>query len=203
MNSQEIEVKFYLTDPSGLRRQLERSGAALLSDRVHETNLRFDTADASLSQQRKVLRLRQDQKVRITYKGPTETDQQVAVRSEIEFEVSDFDAARALLESLGYSVSIMYEKYRTTFLLDDAHITLDEMPYGNFTEIEAPDADTIQRLAAQFGLDWNARITASYLELFHRVRDWRGLKVSNLNFDEFAGLIIRAEDMEVKPADQT
>lgn len=41
-----------------------------------------------------------------------------------------------LLQELGYVVSEVYEKYRTTYKLNVLQITLDEMPYGMFVEIE-------------------------------------------------------------------
>ena len=55
-----------------------------------------------------------------------------------KFEVSSFDNAKALLEALGYRVSVMYEKYRTTYDWGGCEVTLDEMPYGDFAEIEGP-----------------------------------------------------------------
>ena len=60
-------------------------------------------------------------------------------RTEIEFGVDDFAKAKQFLEHLGYQSILVYEKYRTTYELDHAHIMLDELPYGNFIEIEGED----------------------------------------------------------------
>ncbi len=204
MNNQEkeIEAKFYLSDQNGLRERLEQAGAALAKPRVLEINLRFDTPGKALSSRGQVLRLRQDAAVRMTYKGPAEAGQSVAVRREIEFEVSDREAAKDLLEALGYEVMVMYEKYRTTYHYGGAEITLDEMPYGNFCEIEAPDAETVHTLADRFQLEWGARINASYLDLFGRLKTSRQLTARHLSFAELSGQTYSPEDMGVKVSDR-
>src|SRR3990172_1232689 len=138
MKGTELEIKLYLNDLPAFRQRLEALGAKLVQLRVHEVNLRFDTPEGSLTRSLQVLRLRQDTAARLTYKGPGEDTGGVRARRELEFTVSDFEAARALLEALGYQVSLMYEKYRTTYDLDGVYVTLDEMPYGDFAEIEGP-----------------------------------------------------------------
>ena len=138
---------------------MRRIGAVLERERTHEVNYRFDTPEMTLSRQHRVLRLRQDNASILTYKGPSRTHDGVSVREEIEFEVSDFTAARQLLEAIGYQESVRYEKWRTIYVLDDLEITLDEMPFGNFTEIEGGDPLAIQHTASKLALDWSTRIT--------------------------------------------
>lgn len=199
---QEIEVKFPLRDLAALAGRLEALGARLVVPRVLETNLRFDTPDRSLTAARRVLRLRQDNNAVMTYKGPAALGEEVSDRQEIEFQVSDFAAARHLLEALGYEVSVMYEKYRTTYALAELVITLDEMPFGCFAEIEGPDAANIRAAAAALDLDWDARSTASYLGLFNLLQVGRGLSAQNLSFAEFDGVQVSMEDMGLRYADQ-
>ena len=95
----------------------------------------------------------------------------------------------------------MYEKYRTTYQLDVVEVALDEMPYGNFLEIEGPDPASIQVAAAVLGINWDARCSESYLVIFQRLVQKRNLKMENLSFHDFEGLTITAEDLELKPAD--
>ncbi len=200
-NDTEVEAKFYLGDPDGLRRRLEALGAVLAHPRVHEVNLRFDLPDGSLTRERRVLRLRRDSRAVLTFKGPTQPGAEVAVRQEIESEVADFDACRRLLEALGYQVSVMYEKFRTTYRLEEMEIVLDELPYGAFCEIEAADGDSIHRLAGQLGLDWAARITMSYLALFDQLKRARGWAIRDLSFDNLRGLTFSPEDLGSRRAD--
>ena len=182
-DNQEQEAKFYIANLPALQEKLLALGAHLKQDRVFESNLRFDLADASLTGKRQVLRLRQDERARLTFKGPAEAGAEVSSRPEIEFEVSSFNNAKALLEALGYRVSVMYEKYRTTYELGGCEVTLDEMPYGDFAEIEGPGAAVIRTVANTLGLRWATRSGESYLMLFSRLRQ-AGLTAQNLSFRE-------------------
>jgi adenylate cyclase, class 2 len=202
MENQEIEVKFYLSNLSAFAERVEKAGSHLESARVHETNLRFDFPDRSLSAGKRVLRLRQDEQSIVTYKGPARPEQGVTVREEIEFTVSDFTRTRQLLEALGYQVIVMYEKYRTTWGLEGVHITLDEMPYGNFSEIEGPSVEAVRAVADRLHLHWDARINASYLELFSQFKTSRKMEMENLSFAEFEGLTCIPQDLGVIPGDQ-
>ena len=198
---QEMEVKFYVRSLAKLEERLKASGAECVQPRVEEINLRFDTVDGSLAAIHSVLRLRQDEKVRLTYKGERRDVGGANTRTEIEFEAGDFDAAKAFLEALGYRVVTVYEKYRQTYDLEGMHVTLDELPYGSFCEIEGSDPTRIYNLARRLGLNWEVRISASYLELFERLKAGRAPMAKNLVFSELVGLKIRPIDLGVEPAD--
>ena len=49
-------------------------------------------------------------------------------------------------------------------------VMLDELPYGNFVEIEGETVESIHGLADQLGLNWDAAIATSYNALFDRAR---------------------------------
>lgn len=200
-SEQETEVKFYVRDLAAVTLRLEASSAKKSIERVRETNLRFDTSDGALARGRQVLRLRQDFNAVMTFKGPAQPGEEVSTRQEIEFQVSNFTAAQHLLEALGYQVAIVYEKYRTTYRLDELTIVLDEMPFGSFIEIEGPDAPTIRKAAEAIGLDWEARSVASYLALFNTLKDSRHLQAQNLTFNELAGVQVSPSDLGLRYAD--
>ncbi len=200
-NNQEQEVKFYVTSLAGLQEKLRQAGARLKQGRVFEANLRFDTPSGELSRAARVLRLRRDERVRLTYKGPSDYGQGISDRKEIEFEASSFENAQAFLEALGYVVSVRYEKYRTTYLLGAAEVTLDELPYGDFAEIEAPGVEAIQGAAASLGLNWAARCAESYLALFGRLVGGQKLSARHLTFEEVQKKF-PPEAFGYKPADK-
>jgi adenylate cyclase class 2 len=199
---EEREVKFFLQDLEGMRERLLAAGGVIAHVRVFESNARFDTPDGQLTAARRVLRLRQDARVRLTYKSPAPGDESISVRQELEVTVSDYNEMHAILSALGYMVSILYEKYRTTYQFNGVEIVLDEMPYGNFMEIEGPDAGSIREAAEQLGLNWEARCTVNYLVLFDRLRS-RGLSAEHLTFDLLAGRTFKAEDFDLKPGDRS
>jgi adenylate cyclase class 2 len=155
-----------------------------------------------LTRQGRALRLRHDIIDRLTYKGPGFSQEGVHARQEIEFTVSSFQAASDFLQALGYQVSLMYEKYRTTYQLEDMEITLDEMPYGNFIEIEGPVPADIQDASHRLDLDWEQRILAAYTVLFERLKQRLNLPFRDLIFENFRDLKITPEDMDVLPADK-
>lgn len=201
MKEQELEVKLFLKNLSAVEARLKSLGASQVQARLHEHNLRFDTPDAALTRNKCVLRLRQDAGAYITYKGPALPGQEVAIRQEIEFAVSDYSAARKVLESIGFSISVIYEKYRTTYELDNVKITLDEMPFGDFVEIEGPDASAIHAMTQKLGLNWAARCTESYLEIFGRLKRTKGLTFRDLTFVNFHNLPVSAEELNLQYAD--
>ena len=73
-----------------LQAKLQALGAHLKQARVFESNLRFDLPDASLAGKRQVLRLRQDERARMTFKGPMEAGAEVSSRPEIEVRSEQF-----------------------------------------------------------------------------------------------------------------
>jgi adenylate cyclase, class 2 len=200
-SDQELEVKFYLSKRMEMEAKLNALGQ-LSAPRVHEINLRLDTAKLSLLASGKLLRLRQDSRARVTYKGPGSEEGGVRLRQELEFTVSDFDTARALFEALGYQVYMMYEKYRTTYQLGNVEVALDEMPTGDFLEIEGPDSESIRNAAQQLELTWETRILDSYTVLFTRTRAQMGFDFRDLSFENFKGMSITPQVMGIMIADQ-
>ena len=197
----EVEVKFYLTDMNAFEKRVRSIGAALVRPRTREVNYRFDTPEMHLTREHRMLRLRQDNSVILTYKGPTQVIDGVSIRPEIELEVNDFAAASDLLEALGFCLSLKYEKWRTIYQYGDLEITLDEMPFGNFTEIEGGDSVEIQKTAAHLALDWNTGITDSYLLLFDHLKSTRGLTINDLTFETLRSITVSPSDLGVKAAD--
>ena len=194
---QELEVKFYVKNLLPFEQKLKQLNATLIQPRTHEINLRFDTPDQSLSRSYQVLRLRQDQEARLTYKGPGEILEGVRIRREIEFSVSDFKSAQSFLEALGYQVIFMYEKYRSVYDFNDMLVMLDEMPVGYFLELEGSNSEMILSTSQILGLRWETRILDSYTVLFDRVRQSCGLNIRDLSFDNFRGIEIKPEMMDL------
>ncbi len=197
----ETEVKFYVRDLERVKSRLEELNARLVQERVLETNIRFDLPGAPLRAEGKVLRLRRDASIKLTYKSASTNEQGVLSREEIEFDVEDFDKAKRFLEALGYQKLVYYEKYRTTYKLNDSFVMLDELPYGNFVEIEAGTVDVIRAVADQLHLKWETAIGTSYNALLDRARKHLNLAFEDLSFAEFRGIPVEAAHLEVRAAD--
>ncbi|MCB9135339.1 MAG: class IV adenylate cyclase [Anaerolineales bacterium] len=197
----ELEVKFLISDPGAFTERLRILGAQLEKPRIHETNLRFDTPTLALRDSYQVLRLRQDAKMRVTYKGPGVLQDGVRARQEIEFEVDNFKAAKALFEALGYEVSFIYEKFRTTYHYETVEIVFDETPIGTFAEIEGPKPEAIQVAARALSLNWDARINDSYVYLFEKAQRTLGLSFRDLTFENFQNIAVSPDALGVQFGD--
>ena len=200
-NGHETEAKFYVRDLNRVKARLEKLNAHVFQERVLETNIRFDLPGAPLRAEGRVLRLRRDTDARLTYKSASKKEQGVLSQEEIEFVVDDFEKAKRFLEALGYQKLVYYEKYRTTYEWNDALIMLDELPYGDFVEIEGETIQTIGAIASQVGLQWDAAIGTSYTILFERVRKTRNVSMQDLSFAEFDGISVEAAHLGVQAAD--
>ena len=197
----EIEAKFYVRDLKKIESRIQQLGARLIQLRVLETNLRFDLPDGGLRSRGQVLRLRRDTEAKLTYKGSSTNEQGVSNRTEIEFTVGDFKQAKLFLEALGYQEILQYDKYRTTYEFQNCHMMLDELPYGNFVEIEGEDADSIRAAAEKLKLEMQAAISESYSVLFERIRRILVLNFTDLTFENFSGIRVLPEHLQAQPAD--
>lgn len=192
----EVEVKFLVDDLTDVRQRLLAAGAEVVRPRTYERNLRLDTEDEMLLQRWQLLRLRQDTAVTLTFKGPTASQQgsEVKVREELEVQLDDFDTAVTLFQRLGFHPTQIYEKYRETFSLNAVEVLLDELPFGDFVEIEGEE-QAIKQTAAQLGLDWSRRVTTNYLALMEQLRAHHNLPFRDLTFDNFAGQSVSIADV--------
>jgi len=190
MRHEEIEVKFLSEDLVIMRQRLLALGATLATPRTYEENLLFDTPDAQFRRQGRVLRLRRDQRYRLTYKEPPiQHNSDFKVMQEYEVEVSDFDQAHTILTKLGFVLALRFEKYRETFTYQEAEIVLDEVPFGTFMEIEGP-RETIRALATALEVDFDTRLVSSYVDIFDAVCSTYKLPVTDITFEAFRSLTV-------------
>jgi adenylate cyclase class 2 len=177
----EIEAKFWVPELEAFRARVLGAGGRVVAPRQLEHNERFDTPDGRLRRGGEVLRLRRDQHQTLTFKRALASPE---IRTEIEIEVDDLDAARSLLLALGFVPIFVYEKFRQVLALDDTLVMLDELPFGSFVEIEGPSLAAIGRAAAHLGLDWTRRVTRSYLSIFEALRLRLELAPENATFGD-------------------
>ncbi len=188
----EIEVKFHLPEIRPIRDRLLAMGA-IHSGRVFETNIRFEDASKTLRKRGILLRLRKDDRIRLTFKSnPSRPDTQFKVHRELEVEVGDFDACHSILEGIGFHPEQAYEKWRETFVLNNTKVLIDTMPFGVFLEIEG-EKSHIRGMADRLGLHWEKRILLNYLEIFEIVQREEGLSFTDITFENFKTI-----DLDIK-----
>jgi adenylate cyclase class 2 len=193
-------VKLYVPYLEIVQTRLERIGGKLAAPRVYERNVRYENADSTLREKGIVLRLRQDTRARLTYKEEGAVEQGISSRYEAEVEVGDFATMETILGKLGYHRHLIYEKYRTTYTLDGAEIVLDELPYGNFIEIEG-DRETIEKIISRLELTEAKRFPAGYAVLFENVCRNLDLQIHDLTFANFSGIDVPQSAFEPPPVE--
>ncbi len=190
MNQLEIEVKFCITGFDAIRNDLKTWGHCI-QPQVLETNICLDDANQRIRNEGGLLRLRQDEHHTLTLKLPpaahSKALEDFKVFSEFEVRVSDIDAMQRILRHLGYQPQQVYEKKREIFQCDGIQCCLDQMPFGNFLELEgAPEK--IMAMARQLGLDWRNRILSNYLAMFAQLKQHLNLPFNDITFFNFAGI---------------
>jgi adenylate cyclase class 2 len=190
--SLEQEVKFFLESPALIRKRLIEIGMEPCQARLHETNIRFDASDGRLTRQGKVLRLREASKTILTYKQPEEardaTPPSPARRHlETEIIVEDLEKTAHLLEGLGFRPIVRYEKYREVFRRKSTLAMFDQLPYGDFLELEGPDLAELRRTSEQLGLEWESALQASYMGIFLTLKKTYRLNFLESSFANFTG----------------
>ncbi len=201
MDYQEKEIKLCIRDLPALEARLRISGADLVRERTLESNFRLDTPEKSLKKGGRLLRIRKDDKVWVAYKDRGHVEEGVVTRREIEFVASDLETVMQFFKALGYGVVAFYEKYRTVYHFGDVEVALDELPYGDFMEIEAPNNILIEGVVQMLGLDWSKRINTNYLGLLENAKKSAGLTFKELTFENFAAVEISELDLGVEHAD--
>jgi adenylate cyclase class 2 len=190
----EIEVKLRIDDLAAIEKRLRDLGAEGKSERIYERNVRYEDSGETLTPAGRVLRLRQDTRARLTYKEPGENQHTGGVlsRTELEVTVSDFETTDLLLQKIGFHPAWVYEKYRTTYEYLGCEVVLDEMPFGKFVEVEGESTD-IDNVLSTLDLARLPKITASYSDLFFRVKEKMRLKFRDLTFENFKGITVPRE----------
>jgi adenylate cyclase class 2 len=162
-DNKEIEIKFKVSGISRLREKLGKLGAKNLG-RVFERTIRFDTPEKDLEKSNKYVRVRTGFKNVITFKQKLAGDTKFKVRREIEFKIEDPEKMGEILEGLGFTKKLIMEKYREKWQLPKVEVVIDELPFGNFMEIEAGEKE-ITETAEKLGLKLSEGLTQSYWEL--------------------------------------
>ena len=143
----EIEKKYRLTakQRDEILLRLPQIGAKRSGEEFEENTL---YAGDGLDPQHSVLRLRRvGKRAILTYKERFPTRSDIKQQREDETAVADAEAMELILDALGFTPALVYEKRRETWKLGKTEIVLDELPFGLFMEIEGDEAgiDEVER----------------------------------------------------------
>lgn len=132
----EIEKKYRLNfgQKQFVLNALEEVGAEFVGADFEENSLYHG---GILIETNAVLRVRKTQdKTILTYKKRIQNEFSIKQQIEYETEVSNAEELTNIIESLGFVKVLVYEKRRKTWCFRAVEIVLDELPFGEFMEIE-------------------------------------------------------------------
>jgi len=122
-------------------------------------------AGDSIDPEHAVLRLRRiGERGILTYKEGLPSSTPIKHRLEDETTVGDPDAMDAILESLGFNPTLVYEKRRETWVLGKTEVVIDELPFGLFMEIEGEEI-AIREIEAKLAIKRLKAETSTYPSL--------------------------------------
>ncbi len=170
---------------------------------MHEANIRFDTAGRHADPAGKVLRLRKAGRCILTYKQPESAAARPArpgpPHLETEIIVDDLEKTAHLLQSLGFRPIVRYEKFREVFRWKSVLLMFDQLPFGDFLELEGPDLGELRQTAERLELDWNAALQASYMGIFLALKKTHQLAFLEATFENFSGWDFREDARTSSP----
>ncbi len=160
----EVELKFPVHDQQALMERLRQLGASF-GEAVQQLDCYFQHPCRDFAATDEALRIRSSNDAAyVTYKGPRLGDG-AKTRRELEYQLENEDAFKALLEVLGFQPVAVVKKQRRTAVVTlhdrDVEFALDEVAsVGSFVEIEtlaaanelAAAEDCVSAIAEQLGL---------------------------------------------------
>ncbi len=171
----EIEKKYRLTklQRETVMRRLPEIGAKLRKQEFEENTL---FSGEVLEHGHSILRLRRVGKTAVlTYKERLPTSSGIKHQREDETRVSNPEALELILDALGFSPALVYEKRRTTWTLGKAEIVIDDLPFGLFMEVEASEKE-IREIETKLAIKGLKTEHATYPQLAMR----HGKRIGNM-----------------------
>ena len=161
----EIEKKYRLTERQRqlIERRL-REIEASPSELEFEENTLY--GGGRLDFGRCALRLRRvGERAILTFKQRFPTKSSIKHQREEETGVADPNAVDAILKALGFRPALVYEK---RWKIGKAEVTIDELPFGLFMEIEASEKE-ISRVEKMLGAETLPAVMETYPALTARL----------------------------------
>ncbi|MDD2274680.1 MAG: CYTH domain-containing protein [Candidatus Pacebacteria bacterium] len=158
----EIEVKFKIDEKDQIKEKLTALGVSL-SEPYKQTTYGFFSKD---SREKGIFpRIRNEKEdIVLTVKVKSKEETNYFERMEYSMKISSVKEGEDILKVLGFDDIKVFEKTRQEGELLNTVITLDELYFGNFIEIEG-GKEEIENVIIKLGLENKERITKAYLRV--------------------------------------
>ena len=172
-NLNEIEIKLKIPSEEDAMKLIEKLGKISNNapEYFEQTDIYYDAKNGDLMKKDFVIRMRiVNGKGYVAMKSPRIfINDAVQKRIELEFEVKDIEAIKQKIKNQGLLETTVMEKRRTEFVLDNAVIAVDELPFiGWFLEIESDGEESIEKIIKDLGVSSFERVKLNYGELMDK-----------------------------------
>jgi adenylate cyclase, class 2 len=157
METTEIEVRFLEIDKGALIKKLVELGAKDKGEFLLDQTIIYDP-EFKWRDENKSIRLRKyGNTTKLTYKEKREKT--IDSAKEIEFEIEDYEKARALFEKIGFVPFRREQKKRHTFEYKGVTVDIDTWPkVPPYVELEGESEVALKQAAQELGFDWNKAV---------------------------------------------
>ncbi len=168
----EVELKVKIPSLDPVRERLVQKGARSCG-KVHEHDIYYNAPHRDFGKTDEAVRIRYtDDHAVVTYKGPKIKKFGLKAREELNFSVECGASFETMLERLGFTRTLEVNKWRETYELGTAAVSLDTVEgLGTFAEVEViveneadNPATAIESIAREIGVT-GTPILESYLEM--------------------------------------
>jgi len=188
----EKEIKVEVKNPKEFISLLDQKNIKKINEGFQRTT-RMDTPNLDLEKRGMFLRVRTGGKNIVTLKKKIKSDREIFERQELETEVKDTDLLADIFANLGFAKRFIMEKYRVDYEYKGTKISLDELPFGVFVEIEG-EPENIKDVAGELNLDLSNKIIATYWDLFEDYKKKVNQKGENIVFPSNYNFILSTSE---------
>jgi len=163
----ELEVKFYPINKEKIRKLLKLLGAKLKNPETLMKRFVYDNR-SNPQIQATYLRVRDEgENVRVSLKINAKSSGKISDQKELDYIVSDFNAAKELFDSIGLTSNAYQENLREIWHYKNSEIVIDTWPsIESYLEIESPNENELKRIAQKLKLNWKEKKIVSVDELY-------------------------------------
>ena len=183
----EYEATFTNVDKDDVRSRLKNAGATLVRPEFLQKRIPFHLPKEKRSEDA-WLRVR-DEGDKITLSLKIVDGDKIEDQKELCLDVSSFDDAVALLESIGCEPKAYQETKRELWKLNDVDITIDEWPFLEpFVEVEGQSEQEVKNVSEKIGFSYTEALFCAVGKLYVMkygvpLEHINGGKVNRLTFD--------------------
>lgn len=182
----QVEFKIREINRDEFLKKLERFGAEITFT-GHISTTYYDNKEFGFVESGKRLSMRtKDQSTLLTFKNKY-SDLEVSLSDEYEIEVSDATVAEHMLEGMGYSQFIKFEKSRVDLSIDEVFFSFDKYEGAfsyipEFLTIESSNEAIILYWAEELGIERHKLESVTILELINDYKDRKETKDKELTY---------------------